>query len=610
MISYIVSIQYRYFKYQLLLMTIAVMLQRSPIVRIASLLERALKTPVSRIIQLATATFAASSSINALSGATTFTSNPSSPTTANVGETFNLVFAVTGSPSAVKSWEVLGEVPPGLSIPGLNGSTLNSKVGSLTGTPTTAGTYNLTVQAFGSTNRRGDTDKKRYPISISVTGEVAPPETVFSATPSTSTTGTVGTEISQTFSISGLSARSWKISGAIPQGLTITGPNNESIQGTTLNAVSGRISGTPTNAGAFNFSLQAYDQENLAGITDGKTHSLSMTINEAPPPETVFTATPSNNTVGTVGSQFAQTFFISGLEAASWKVLGSIPPGLTITGSSEETMQGTILNASSGVLSGIPSTEGVYDLTVQAYDQSNLAGTTDDKSHSLQIIINPPAALPDIVLTPSHTVVDTLARAQFFVKGNNYNSIQWLRNGVEITAAQSDTFIIEYAIAEDEGYYQARLSNESGSTLSAQAVLTIDDAATSQLVNVSTRGYVGPGEEVLIPGFVFGGTKSKTFLIRAAGPALASQGVGTPLADPVITLYKGQNPLIRNDDWNDQFDSAAIEQAFASTGAFAFEPNSKDAAFLVTLGPGLYTAIASSADSSTGIALVEVYELP
>ena len=145
-------------------------------------------------------------------------------------------------------------------------------------------------------------------------------------------------------------------------------------------------------------------------------------------------------------------------------------------------------------------------------------------------------------------------------------------------------------------------------TLSAPG--SIDDAATSQLVNVSTRGYVGPGEEALIPGFVFGGTKSKTFLIRAAGPALASLGIDTPLADPVITLYKGQSPLITNDDWSDQFDSVAIEQAFASTGAFAFEPNSKDAAFLITLAPGLYTAIATSADTSTGIALVEVYELP
>ena len=336
-----------------------------------------------------------------------------------------------------------------------------------------------------------------------------------------------------------------------------------------------------------------------------------MTISEAPPIETVFTATPSNNIIGTVGSPFTQAFSISGLKAASWKVLGSIPPGLAVTGSSGETLQGTILNAASGTLSGIPSTEGVYNLTVQAYDQTNLAGITDGKSHSLKVTINPTAAaLPDIVLTPSHTVVDTLARAQFFVKGDNYTSIQWLRNGVKIAAAQSETLIIENAIGEDEGYYQARLTNESGSTLSTQAVLTINDAATSQLVNVSTRGYVGPGQEALIPGFVFGGTKSKTFLIRAAGPALASQGIDTPLADPVITLYKGQYPLIQNDDWNNQFDSAAIEQAFASTGAFAFEPNSKDAAFLVTLAPGLYTAIASSADSSTGIALVEVYELP
>ncbi len=188
--------------------------------------------------------------------------------------------------------------------------------------------------------------------------------------------------------------------------------------------------------------------------------------------------------------------------------------------------------------------------------------------------------------------------------------MQWLKDGVEIPAANSETLIIENATELDAADYQARLTNPTGSTLTEVASLRIDEEAEAQLINVSTRGYVGNGEEVLIPGFAFGGVRSKTFLIRAAGPALAELGVTSPLADPIVFLYHGSTPIAHNDNWSDQFDASVIEQAFADTGAFPFELSSNDAAILVTLNPGVYTPIASGVAGANGIALVEVYEIP
>jgi hypothetical protein len=218
--------------------------------------------------------------------------------------------------------------------------------------------------------------------------------------------------------------------------------------------------------------------------------------------------------------------------------------------------------------------------------------------------------LPVVTYQPTSSVVGSLERAQFMVQAGNSTSVQWLKDGVEIPAAQSETLIIENATESDKGEYQARLTNAAGTTLTEVASIIIDDESEAQLINVSTRGYVGNGEEVLIPGFAFGGARAKTFLIRAAGPALAELGVSSPIEDPIVFLYHGSTPIAYNDNWSDQFDATTIEQAFADTGAFPFNPNSNDAAILITLNPGIYTAIASGVGGTNGIALVEVYEIP
>ncbi len=135
--------------------------------------------------------------------------------------------------------------------------------------------------------------------------------------------------------------------------------------------------------------------------------------------------------------------------------------------------------------------------------------------------------------------------------------------------------------------------------------------ARPHLVNVSARAQVGVNGAAAIAGFVIGGTTSKTVLIRASGPALAEFGVTGTLPDPVILLFgaaSSATPIASNRGWDGDPQVAA---AAAAAGAFGWsDPASHDAAILVTLPPGSYTAQVLGEAADTGVALVEVYEVP
>lgn len=132
--------------------------------------------------------------------------------------------------------------------------------------------------------------------------------------------------------------------------------------------------------------------------------------------------------------------------------------------------------------------------------------------------------------------------------------------------------------------------------------------AASRLVNVSTRGFVGAGAEALAPGFVIDGTAPKRLLIRAVGPGLTPFGVTGALADPQLgVIPAGQSfTVASNDNWDG---TAATAAMIAQAGAFPLTPGSKDAVIVVRLPPGGYTVTVSGINNTTGIALVEIYDL-
>ncbi|HUR60508.1 MAG TPA: PQQ-dependent sugar dehydrogenase [Opitutaceae bacterium] len=159
---------------------------------------------------------------------------------------------------------------------------------------------------------------------------------------------------------------------------------------------------------------------------------------------------------------------------------------------------------------------------------------------------------------------------------------------------------------------QAAASNNANGV----ALVEIYDAdaagpiSASRLINTSVRAQVGTGGNILIPGLVISEGGSKTILVRAVGPGLARFGVTGFLPDPVVSVFSGSQPLLTNTVWNSAPNAADIRSAAERVGAFALDPGARDSALLALLPPGAYTIQVSGANNSTGVALVEVYEVP
>ena len=169
----------------------------------------------------------------------------------------------------------------------------------------------------------------------------------------------------------------------------------------------------------------------------------------------------------------------------------------------------------------------------------------------------------------------------------------------------------------DPGAYTAQVGAATGA--GGVSLVEVYDAGDGvepgmpKLINISTRATVGAGEDLLIAGIVVKGNVPKRVLIRAVGPTLTTLGVGGALADPVLTILSGATAISSNDDWGltgGGITSSDIASVAASVGAFPLSPGSKDACVLITLQSGNYTAQVSGKGTATGVALVEVYEIP
>ena len=167
------------------------------------------------------------------------------------------------------------------------------------------------------------------------------------------------------------------------------------------------------------------------------------------------------------------------------------------------------------------------------------------------------------------------------------------------------------------GAYTAQVSGV-GNTTGLTIVEVYEVGGTgAKLINISTRGPVGTGANVMIPGIVVSrGTGTRKFLVRAAGPALGAFGLDGTLVDPtlVVTNDLGTITYASNNDWGAPVGlgaatAAELSAAFAANGAFAFTAGSKDAALIVNLAAGNYTIQVSGVANTSGLALVEIYDI-
>ncbi|MDQ6622119.1 MAG: fibronectin type III domain-containing protein [Verrucomicrobiota bacterium] len=122
------------------------------------------------------------------------------------------------------------------------------------------------------------------------------------------------------------------------------------------------------------------------------------------------------------------------------------------------------------------------------------------------------------------------------------------------------------------------------------------------LLNLSARARVGVGDDVVIAGFIVGGNSRKTIVIRALGPSLWEAGLPQALADPVLSLHGPEGWLAENDNWRDG-DSEALQNCGLAPRYDA------EAAVVMNLAPGAYTAIVRGAGGGTGTVLLEVYDI-
>lgn len=129
-----------------------------------------------------------------------------------------------------------------------------------------------------------------------------------------------------------------------------------------------------------------------------------------------------------------------------------------------------------------------------------------------------------------------------------------------------------------------------------------------KLINISTRGRASVNDK-LVGGFVIE-ERPRWVLIRAVGPGLAQFGVDGVMSDPYLTLYKSRTPIYYNGDWNNRPDAGEVAKAAIKAGAFALAEGSKDAALLVQLQPGAYTAQVEPESGAAGQVLIEVYSVP
>jgi hypothetical protein len=397
------------------------------------------------------------------------------------------------------------------------------------------------------------------------------------------------------------------------------GPGQGSLAGSAIDSgISGTFDGTRLSfSGQFGTATNAafaaaYYQGNLSGNNS----SDIMAIVSADGAIFVF---GTDGSVSDVGSGTLATDGSFAVTTSAGNVFrGAIEPSASLlTGTMTGAMAG---NFTSGLTTGGAYSDGTLrGLSTRGFVGTGanvmIAGFIVNGSASKRIVIRGigPSMAPGVSGTLPNPKLDLFSGSNVIASNDD-----WASNSSALSAAgfAAPTSVLESALVANlsPGVYTAQLSGVSNATGIGLVEIYDTDAVSmfpSQKVTaVSTRGFVNTGDGSMIAGFIVEGTASKKVLIEAVGPSLS--GVPGLLADPVLRIVRmSDNAMIReNDNWEVGNDSALVRDAASRSGATPLAAGGKDAAILITLAPGVYTAVASGAGGSTGVALINVYEVP
>jgi len=214
------------------------------------------------------------------------------------------------------------------------------------------------------------------------------------------------------------------------------------------------------------------------------------------------------------------------------------------------------------------------------------------------------AGVTGALADPSLQLVDSTG--QVLATNDDWMSGTQAQEIIETKLAPGDPKESAIIASLGPGAYTATVYGAQGTqNIALVEVFDLDAGTPSQLVNISTRGYVATGEGVMIAGTIIGGTEAETLVLRGLGPSIAAgpAPIDDPLPNPMLVLVDGQGTtLVTNNDWQDTQAADILDTGLAPTDA-------REAGILTTLAPGNYTTLLFDADGAIGVGLLEIYNI-
>ncbi len=618
------------------------LLQRAPMLRAVISTEYVISSTMSTVLKGALSAVAALGAVQTVAGATAIDPAPGSegnPALGKVGEPFTGGFAIVGAPATAASYEVKGTIPGGLTVSGLNGDTVNASVVTITGTPTQAGDFDLSVKAWKGANKTdlGGSPTFTYTISIAAADTGTAPTI---GTQPASQTVNVGANVTFTVTATGDPAPTyqWRKDGTNIGGATAASFSVNNVAATDAGSYTVVVSNSEGSV----TSSAAVLTVNAGGGGEGLTITQHPTsANVAAGGNVTFTAAATAS--GAVTFQWYRDFAgdedpapIPGATNAS-HTINNVQAGdmgyyfARVTGDGETADTAAAILTTTGGFSRLAnlSTRGFISAGGSLTPGFVLAG--DGTKELVVRAVGP--ELIDLGLTVgledtrmdliplSGTLDEVVVSNDNWGDAANFDDTRTAMAAVgafplnegSLDAAVLTDVVLPYRLASgsDTRGYTVQISSTSATASGIALAEVYDpDLSTSQrLVNVSARGFAGTGTNALTPGFVISGAAAKTMLIRVVAPSLARFGVPGLMANPRLSVVPlGQDYAIaENDDWGG---TAELKAAFETAGAFDLSSDdSLDAAVLVRLPPGGYTVVVEDVADGTGQVLVEAYEM-
>ncbi len=497
--------------------------------------------------------------------APTISFSPTTLTAGTVGSAYSQSISGSGGTAPYGSYIVkTGALPAGLSL---------SSGGVVSGTPTAGGTFTFTVQGTDSSTGTGPYSATSSTISLTIGAPT------LSFTPTTLTGGTVGVAYSQSISGSGGTAPYGSFtlaSGSLPPGLSL--------------GSGGTVSGTPTAAGTYTFTVSAQDSSTGSGPYSGTSSTISLTIGA---PTLSLSPGAGALTAASRGSAYSQTFSTSGgTSPYTYSIAaGSLPAGLTLS--------------SGGVLSGTPTVEGNFSFTVTATDSSG--GTPYSTSQAYTLTVNPPLPVANAV---SATVAYNSSNNAITlnITGGAATSVTVASAASHGTATASGTSITYTPTAGYSGSdsFTYTATNASGTSAAATVTITVNPQAPVANAVSAAVAYNSSNNAITLN--ITGGAATSVAVASAASHGTATAS-GTSITYTPTAGYIGSDSFTYTATNVTGTSAAAtvtitvnplapVANAVSATVAY----NSSNNAITLNITGGVATSVAVASGASHGTA--------